>query len=67
MVGSKIGEAIQYFSLRGIDYKMHAVFYEAKFIRKTEDIAENEPYWLSPTELVNAFYHKCHEWAARRR
>lgn len=66
LVGSKIGEAIQYFSSRGVDYKMHAVFYEAEFIRETGSLAENEPYWLSPSELENKFYHKCHEWAAKR-
>lgn len=62
----KIGEAVQYFSVGDLNYRMKAVFYKAEFMSEQEGEAEHDLEWLDTEEMEESFFHECHKWAVRQ-
>jgi 8-oxo-dGTP pyrophosphatase MutT (NUDIX family) len=58
----RLGDAIQYYTAEGIEFKMHAIFFLAEFIDEPLGHGEHELHWLSIAEIDGAFFHECHEW-----
>ena len=63
---SKIGEAVQYFSAEGQQYRMEATFFAAEFTGEATGVGEHELFWLETEKIDAAFYHQCHAWACRQ-
>lgn len=64
---TRLGEATQYFfaASDNCHYKMHAVFFAARF---TGAASNNEPdllHWLPASDAASHFFHACHTWAVQ--
>jgi 8-oxo-dGTP diphosphatase len=60
---SRLGDAIQYFTAEGKEFKMRAAFFVAEFTEEPPSQGEHELHWLSIAEIHGAFFHPCHESA----
>lgn len=62
-IGRRLGEALQYFSVRERSYASHGIYYAAYRTGELEGQPEHEVVWLEPHEARAAIYHDAHRWA----
>ncbi|MFN0119246.1 MAG: NUDIX domain-containing protein [Blastocatellia bacterium] len=62
----ELGEAVQYFSLPDVHYRMTAVFYQAEFASEQQGACEHELHWVERGGIAGTFFYASHEWAITR-
>jgi 8-oxo-dGTP diphosphatase len=63
IVIERLGEALQYFTVRERSYGSHGVYFAARFTGELEGIPEHELVWYEPSEALTSVFHQAHRWA----
>ncbi len=62
-IEDRLGEALQYFSVRDRHYASHGTYFVACFTGQSSGTPEHELVWLDPYDAAATVFHQAHRWA----